>query len=56
MLNELPEDGTVLHNLSVQDEDEIIDSTEIEPEEPTVHCEQELGPDQWGGYGYEIVR
>ena len=51
LLNELPEDGSVLNCLTFQFEDEIGPNEEESPDEPEDECEQHLGPEQGGATG-----
>ena len=51
LLNELPENGSVLNSLSIQDEEEILTNEEKFSDEPDENCEQEMGPEQGGATG-----
>ena len=50
-LNELPENGSVLNSLTIQDEEEILTNEEKTSDEPEEEWEQEIGPKQGGATG-----
>ena len=49
--NELPENGSVLNYLTIQDEEEILTNEEKYSDQPEENCEQEMGPEQEGAIG-----
>ena len=51
LLNELPENGSVLNSLTIQDEEEILTNEEKTSDEPEEDCEQEMGLEQGGATG-----
>ena len=51
LLNQLPEDGSVLNSLTYQNEDDILTNEGGNCEESTEECEQQLGPEQGGATG-----
>ena len=51
LLNELPENGSVLNSLTIQDEEEILSNEEKYPDQPEENCEQEMGLEQGGATG-----
>ena len=51
LLNELPEDGSVLHSLTIQNEEDILTNEEKNSDDPNQECEQHLGPEQGGATG-----
>ena len=51
LLNELPEDGSILNSLTIQDDDEILTNEEQTSNEHDEECEQQMGPEQGGATG-----
>ena len=50
-LNELPENGSVLNSLTIENEAEILTNEENNSNDPQQECKQQLGPEQGGATG-----
>ena len=51
LLNELPNNGSVLNFLTTRDEEENLDNEEKSSDEPDNVCKLQLGPEQWEANG-----
>ena len=53
LLNELPENGSILIFLTIRDEEENLDNEQKTSDEPDNVCKLQLGPEQGGATGSE---